>query len=84
MCLGCPDAYWELLLRYGYGYGQIRGSDEPDNYPAHFEFSRELISATNEYYKDNLIYEHGAKGDVLFFGFDKGDKYALFVSMSIK
>ncbi|MBX8803247.1 hypothetical protein HBA92_21205 [Ochrobactrum sp. MR28] len=69
-----------------YGYGQIRGSDEPDNYSAHFEFSRELISATNEYYKDNLIYEHGAKGDVLFFGFDstgigfgfdKGDKYAI-------
>lgn len=65
---GCPGAYWEFLTRFG--YGKIREDNEPENFPAHFEFTKKLVSAINEYYNDKLILENGAKGDVLFFGFD--------------
>lgn len=80
----CPVAYWDFLIRFG--YGKIKEEDEPENFPAHFEFTNELISAVDEYYKDNLIYANGAKGDILFFGFDSlgtgfgfdmGDHYAV-------
>ncbi|WP_176037370.1 hypothetical protein [Brucella tritici] len=80
----CPDAYWEFLIRFG--YGKIKEENEPKNFPAHFEFTNELISAVDEYYKDRMIYDNGAKGDILLFGFDSlgtgfgfdsGDHYAV-------
>lgn len=64
----CPVAYWKFLATFG--YGKIKEPNEPANYPANFEFTKVLVSAELEYYKDTLVYENGAKGDILFFGFD--------------
>ena len=63
-----PEEYWIFLSEVG--YGKIQDPKEPSNYPAHFEISERLISAEKEYYEDKRIYEGGALGDILIFGFD--------------
>ena len=74
----CPHAYWTFLLERGAGV--IEQDGEP------FCFEERLMSAETELYYDRLIYENGAKGDVIIFGhesmgtaygFDTGDGWKL-------
>jgi hypothetical protein len=74
----CPSSYWEFLLQRGAGPLELDG--EP------FYFAESLVSAETELYCDRLIYEHGAKGDIMVFGhesmgtaygFDSGDFWHL-------
>jgi hypothetical protein len=74
----CPEAYWQFLLERGFGALQQDG--EP------FYFEQALRSAETDYFLDRLIYENGAKGDILIFGsesmgtvygFDSGDDWKL-------
>lgn len=74
----CPEAYWRFLLERGFGGLQQAG--EP------FFFERTLRSAEKDYFLDSLIYENGAKGDIMIFGsesmgtaygFDSGNDWRL-------
>jgi hypothetical protein len=74
----CPAAYWAFLMERG------AGALEQDGEP--FFFEDHLVSAETELYRDRLIYDNGAKGDVMFFGsesmgtaygFDSGDNWRL-------
>jgi len=74
----CPVEYWKFLLERG------AGALEQDGEP--FFFEDHLVSAEKELYRDRLIYDNGAKGDVMIFGhesmgtaygFDSGDSWRL-------
>ncbi len=74
----CPESYWQFLLERG--FGSLQQDGEP------FFFEKTLRSAEKDYFMDRLIYENGAKGDVMIFGsesmgtaygFDSGDDWNL-------
>jgi hypothetical protein len=74
----CPPEYWKFLMERG--AGPLEQDGEP------FFFEDHLVSAEKELYRDRLIYDNGAKGDVMIFGhesmgtaygFDSGDGWRL-------
>lgn len=74
-----PPSYEAVLSEIG--SAEIKGPDEPENYPAHLILLPRPISAISQYYLDCQILENGAAGDVLIvatdsmgtaFGFDTG------------
>ncbi|WP_237226385.1 hypothetical protein [Rubinisphaera sp. JC750] len=74
----CPAEYLQFLRERGAGAMLDEGE--------HFVFERQLVSAEREYFQDKQIYDHGAKGDVLIFGwesmgtaygFDTGDDWQI-------
>jgi hypothetical protein len=73
-----PDEYWQFLLERGSGY--LRADGEP------FYFETTPVSAVRSYFRDELIFEGGARGDIWVFGwesqgiaygFDSGDGWRL-------
>ncbi|MCR9296034.1 MAG: hypothetical protein NXI32_25240 [bacterium] len=74
----CPDQYLQFLRERGTGALIDNGE--------HFVFEGKLVSAEHDYFQDLQIYDHGAKGDVLIFGwesigtaygFDTGDDWRI-------
>lgn len=66
----CPEAYWQFILERG--LGPLRQDGEP------FFFEQTLRSAETDYFLDRLIYEDGAKGDIMIFGSESmGTVYGL-------
>ena len=74
----CPAEYIQFLRERGSGALLDDGE--------HFVFERRLVSAEHDYFQDKQIYDHGAKGDVLIFGwesmgtaygFDTGDDWQI-------
>lgn len=74
----CPTDYLTFLIE--------RGSGPLIHEGEHFLFVHNLLSAEKEYYGDRLIYDYGAKGDIMIFGwessgtaygFDSGDEWHL-------
>jgi hypothetical protein len=62
---GCPESYWNFLIERGTGF-----LSEEVNDPFFFCFNEKLMSAEKDYFLDRQIYENGAKGDILIFGFE--------------
>jgi hypothetical protein len=58
----CPESYWAFMMERG------SGALEQDGEP--FFFVEQLLSAESEIYRDRQIYENGAKGDVMIFGYE--------------
>ncbi len=62
---------------------EIKGAEEPENFPAHLVILPGPISAISDYFRDQQILKLGAKADVLLvatdstghgYGYDTGDR----------
>ena len=65
---GVPQDYLEVMADLG--ACEIKGPEEPDNFPAHLRLLPEPVSAIRTYYGDSRILQQGAAGDVLIVALD--------------